>query len=115
MQLEIAESNLSEQEEAAEIGLDAGIARAVMILMRNGVETFESCEGGQGHSYPEPTVRFHGEYAAGFHAFSVAISYGLPVSSLRRIYTCQDSELKGPWWEMTFATSPRLRYPASSE
>ncbi len=28
----------------------------VEVLRAAGVETFESCEGGAGHSYPEPTV-----------------------------------------------------------
>ena len=36
--------------------LDAGIAQAVVALRAGGVETFESCEGGPGHAYPEPTV-----------------------------------------------------------
>ena len=30
------------------------------------METFESCQGGAGHAYPEPTVRFFGEKAAGY-------------------------------------------------
>ena len=37
-----------------------GIRRAVEILQRFGIETFESCEGGIGHSYTEPTVKFYG-------------------------------------------------------
>ena len=83
--------------EANELGLDKGIARAVMILRSGGVETFESCEGGPGHSYPEPTIRFHGEYADGFRAYGLAVSNDLPVYSLRRIYQHQSGELKGPW------------------
>lgn len=38
--------------------LDPGIAEAVKILNRFGIETFESCQGGKGHSYPEPTFAF---------------------------------------------------------
>lgn len=83
--------------------LDGGIKRAVLILNDNGVETFESCEGGANHAFPEPTVRFHGEYAEGYRAVSVALSQGLPVSELRRVYSVEDGELKGPWWELTFA------------
>jgi hypothetical protein len=37
--------------------LDPGIRQAVRILREAGVETFESCEGGERHAYPEPTVR----------------------------------------------------------
>lgn len=41
-------------------GLDPGIRDAVVALRRGGVETFESCQGGAGHAYPEPTIRFFG-------------------------------------------------------
>ena len=41
--------------------LDSGIRDAVRILAEAGVETFESCQGGEGHAYAEPTVRFHGD------------------------------------------------------
>lgn len=36
--------------------VDAGIRREVTILSQNGIETFESCEGGPGHAFPEPTA-----------------------------------------------------------
>lgn len=87
--------------------LDSGIREAVLILRQGGVETFESCEGGQGHSFPEPTIRFHGNSWAGYHAFSVAMEHGLPVSELRRAYAVLDTQLDGPWWEMTFRTTGR--------
>ena len=40
--------------------LDVGIARIVQTLQEAGVETFESCQGGEGHIFPRPTVRFRG-------------------------------------------------------
>lgn len=40
--------------------LDSGIRPYVKILDDNGIETFESCQGGDGHCFPEPTIRFHG-------------------------------------------------------
>lgn len=83
-------------------GLDVGIAAMVDVLMEYGVETYESCEGGKGHSYPEPTVRFHGQPEEGFRAFAAAMERGLPVSALRRIWTVEDGELTGPSWEMVF-------------
>lgn len=82
--------------------LDKGIEREVKILRENGIETFESCEGGKGHAYPEPTVRFHGGHAEGFKALSIALEYGLKVASLRRIWTVNDGEPTGPWWELVF-------------
>lgn len=89
-------------EEEFEPPLDAGIAGAVMLLRSSGVETFESCEGGPEHSYPEPTIRFEGGLADGPGALSVAMMYGLPVSELRRVWRMQDGEPTGPVWELTF-------------
>ena len=82
--------------------LDPGIEREVQILCAHGVETFESCEGGDGHPFPEPTIRFHGTKAAGLHAVSVALEHGLGVRDLRRVYNVEDGELIGPTWELTF-------------
>ena len=90
--------------------LDPQIAPIVRVLLENGVETFESCQGGEGHAYPEPTVRFYGERAAGFRALAVAFEHGLRVLHLRRVWPIIDCEPTGPWWEMVFvsATTPPL-------
>jgi hypothetical protein len=83
--------------------LDPGIERAVRQLQSCGIETFESCEGGEGHAYPEPTVRFYGTPEAGWRALSVCFAYGLPVLALRRVWDILDSnEPSGPYWEITF-------------
>lgn len=85
--------------------LDAGIEAFVLALSAANVETFESCEGGAGHAYAEPTVRFHGDRAEGFRALAVAHRAGLPVQSLRRVWPIEDGEPTGPWWELTFYDS----------
>lgn len=82
--------------------LDLGIGEYVDVLADAGIETFESCEGGEGHSYPEPTIRFHGDRAEGFKALSVALRSGLPISALRRMWPIVDGEPHGPCWEMVF-------------
>jgi hypothetical protein len=82
--------------------LDKGIEVAVHALLDAGIETFESCEGGEGHAYREPTIRFHGERAEGFRAFAAAKQAGLAVYALRRVWPILDGEPTGPWWEMTF-------------
>jgi hypothetical protein len=83
--------------------LDLGIRKAVETLQAGGVETFESCEGGDGHAFPEPTVRFYGLPAAGWHALGVCLDNGLPVAALRRVWDVLDrSEPTGPFWELTF-------------
>ena len=88
--------------------LDPEIAPIVEVLNENGVDTYESCQGGSGHAYFEPTVRFHGDYAEGLRAVSIAIQQGMKVCELRRVYSIQDGELKGPWWELTFAPTKGL-------
>lgn len=71
-------------------------------LNAHGIETYESCEGGNGHSYSEPTVRFTGDRSEGFRALAVALQHNFPVSSLRRAWSVQDGEPVGPHWELTF-------------
>jgi hypothetical protein len=95
--------------------LDPGIARVVITLNAANVETFESCEGGPGHSYPEPTVRFHGDQAEGFRVLSIAMRAGLLVRELRRVWPVLDDEPTGPWWELTFSptTGEHPNGPAS--
>jgi hypothetical protein len=85
----------------AERPIDKGIERAVTILRDCGVETFESCEGGEGHPFVEPTVRFHGDASEGFRALAVAQQHGLRVDQLRRYYQIQNGEPTGPYWEIT--------------
>lgn len=81
--------------------LDPGIKRAVEILNHAGIETYESCEGGPGHAYPEPTIRFHGDRAEGLRALSVALQNDFPVRNLRRVWSIIDGEPSGPTWELT--------------
>ncbi|MFA4918859.1 MAG: hypothetical protein WC581_06385 [Thermodesulfovibrionales bacterium] len=82
--------------------LEKGIEREVITLLNAGIETFESCEGGKGYSYPEPTVRFYGDKSEGFKALATAMQNGLYVNALRRIWPIIEGEPTGPWWEMTF-------------
>jgi hypothetical protein len=92
---------------ATDLPLDTGIKPYVLALRSGGIETFESCEGGEGHTFPVPTIRFSGAMAEGFKAFGVARELGLPVSNVRLSYSVNDGFLTGPWWEMTFTTTAR--------
>jgi hypothetical protein len=85
--------------------IDLGVRRWVLILRANGVETFESCQGGEGHAMPEPTIKFFGSSWAGYRAFAIAMEHGMPVLDLRHVYSVVDGQLQGPWWEMTFRTT----------
>jgi len=87
-------------------GLDPGIGEWVNILRSHGVETFESCEGGDGHAYLEPTIAFgtHASPEEGWHALSVALCHGLPVRELRlawEIYRGTGFPCS-PRWELVF-------------
>lgn len=82
--------------------VDPGIAPAVRVLLEAGVETFESCQGGPGHCFPEPTVRFHGQRSEGFRAVARLMDYGFRVRALRRYWSMTDGELTGPQWEVVF-------------
>ena len=88
--------------------LDHGIERQVAVLRSFGVDTFESCQGGVGHAYSEPTVRFRGERSEGFRALAAALQAGLAVAELRRVWPINDGEPTGPWWEITFTSQPGL-------
>ena len=81
---------------------DTGIARAVEVLRSAGVETCASCEGGAGHPYPEPTVVFYGGQGEGFRALGVALTHGLPVQALDRVWRVIDGEPDGPLWQLRF-------------
>ncbi len=82
--------------------LDVGIKSYVLILREAKIDTYESCQGGKDHSFPEPTIRFHGDRSEGFRALAVAMQHGLPVSDLRRLWRVIDGEPDGPTWELTF-------------
>jgi len=88
---------------APETPLDPGISEYVQALAGEGVETYESCQGGEGHAFPEPTIRFYGDRSEGFRALSIATQQQLPVAALRRIWVINDGEPHGPHWEMTFS------------
>jgi hypothetical protein len=96
-------SNLPLTDDLPLDSLDPGIREAVVRLRQAGIETFESCQGGDAHSYPEPTVRFHGDRSEGFRALAAVLGkYGLEVYALRRIWTLNDGEPTGPYWELVF-------------
>ena len=89
-----------------DLPIDPGIRRAVLLLRSAGVETLESCEGGEGHACPEPVVMFAGSRADGERAVQIARAAGLPVIYLREAYSVLPSgALTPPCWEMVFCSS----------
>lgn len=86
--------------------LDPGIARAVEVLRSNGVHTFESCQGGEGHSFCWPTVKLYGTMAEGWRALAICKDHGLPVRTLERVWDMEDGEPSGPYWQIVFRALP---------
>jgi hypothetical protein len=83
--------------------LDLGIRPIVALLRAHHIETVESCEGGTGHCFPVPTVRFSGDRTIGFRAFALATEHGYAIADLKRCWSIVDGEPVGPEWEMTLA------------
>lgn len=81
---------------------DPGIAPYVGWLFLSGIETNQSCEGGKGYPYPEPTIEFDGNRFEGFRALCVALERGMPVKELRRFWSIEEGEPCGPYWALTF-------------
>ena len=82
--------------------LDPLISPIVRVFYEEGAETYESCQGGPGHPFPCPTIRFFGGVSEGLRLVSIALAYDLNPTGLSRIYDIVDKELVGPRWEMTF-------------
>lgn len=47
---------------------DPGIRPYMRLMTAGGFETYESCQGGEGHAYAEPSIRFYGKRGEGFRA-----------------------------------------------
>ena len=48
--------------------LDPEISEIVNLLRTHSVETVQSCQGGEGHSYDKPTIEFRGGKGEGLRA-----------------------------------------------
>jgi hypothetical protein len=66
--------------------IDPLILPAVEILNTHGFKTFESCQGGEGHCYAEPTVRFFGSDFDLIRAYEICQSYRLNVYEAKRVF-----------------------------
>lgn len=89
--------------------LDRWIGYAVKVLRDAGFETYESCQGGRGHCFSKPTVRFGGTFTEGLQAVAVALNHGLPVFEVRRFWSIRDGEITGPNWEIVFHPISKLK------
>lgn len=88
--------------------VDLGVVRAVKVLRDAEIATVESCDGSEGHGYPEPIIRFEGTPAEGWRAISVLMAFGdtFPIRRLSRTWAFSYGAPRGPFWELTFKRVP---------
>ncbi len=85
--------------------LDPGIRFAVRLLHAHGVETGQSCEGGEGHAYDHPSIDLNGQPddGNGFAALAVLNAYRLPVRSVEYVWgVCRGIPTPEAHWRVTF-------------
>jgi hypothetical protein len=70
--------------------IDPLILPAVEILNKHGFETFESCQGGENHCFPEPTVRFYGDEFDLVRAFEICECHNIAVLAAKRVFRKTD-------------------------
>lgn len=88
-------------------GIDPGIRFAVVVLHARGIETCQSCGGGDGHAYDHPTVDLpagHGDNS-GMAALTALYEYGLPVMDLSLVWGVTAGLPGPPVWRITFKES----------
>lgn len=84
-------------------GLDPGIRFAVRVLHAHGIETGQSCEGGDGHAYDHPTIDLNdGSYRpVGFAALAALEDYGLRVRDVSLHYPVDRGLPAECFWRVT--------------
>ena len=94
-------------------GLDRGIRFAVRVLHAYGIETCQSCQGGEGHSYDHPTVDLSSgseRDTDGLKAVACLAEYDLPVRTLAMLWSLDKRGL--PYeriWRITFRHTMEAR------
>jgi len=89
--------------------LEPGIAPVVHALREWGIDTYYSCEGGEGHACRTPTVRFEGDEHQAFQALALVYRLGYRVQELRQVWTFAGLELHAmprPTWHLSLCFWP---------
>lgn len=71
-------------------GLDKLIEPVVILLNKYGFKTFESCQGGKGHCFDSPTVRFEGSEFDLIRAYELCDLHNINVHEAKRTYRKTD-------------------------
>jgi len=69
--------------------VDAGVRYPVRVLHAHGIETAQSCQGGAGHAYHEPTIDLpaQGSDALGFAALAALRDNGVDVLDVALVWS----------------------------
>ena len=88
--------------------LDPGIRDRVVALMRRGVPTCQSCEGGAGHAYRRPTIDFLADSEADARTVvDIARSEGMePTALAKGILLDRGDGTEEVVWSLEFAWPP---------
>lgn len=89
--------------EAQYAHLDPGVRFAVRVLHARGIETGQSCEGGEDHSYDRPTIdlREGGPRPVGFAALAALEDYGLRVRDVSLVWSIDKGLIDETFWRLT--------------
>lgn len=89
--------------------IDEGIIEAVQVLNKHGFITWESCQGGDGHCFELPTVRFWGNEFDLIRACRICENYDFKLYQANRVYRTAeiatgDTNIcpKGEVWDVPF-------------
>jgi hypothetical protein len=87
--------------------LDLGIRFAVYVLHAAGIDTSQSCQGGEGHAYHRPTIEIAaGDHCVeGFAALAALEAYGLHVSEVALAWPVQHGMPYEKNWRIELAAS----------
>ena len=80
--------------------IDPEIAAALHALADYGIDTFASCQGGEGHASFMPEILFHGDESAGLYAVWLLEAAGFRVWELSRHWDLDHALPRRPWWRV---------------
>jgi hypothetical protein len=84
--------------------VDPEITAAVHALADYEINTFSSCQGGDGHPCAMPEILFHGDEAAGLYAVWLLEAQGFRVWELSRHWDLDHGLPRQPFWRVTLRT-----------
>ena len=88
---------------------DPEIIPILKILNENGIDTFESCQGGIEHAFGKPTICFEGNYETAMKVMNLCKKFN--IDYFRKYYCYEtDGTFRGPEWEIVFKKNQKRFY-----